>query len=170
MEAYLLTYAADESGPVVIPDRLPPLVSFELDQMDWCDVYLKLPSLCTQVAASLKNLSLPSMKLNSSDLQYIGDHLPLLEVLECWCVLYIAFKIITIIYRLLYAVIAIVMNRVVPHLTRSDTPTLLELCRARSGTPTVMTSWASSPIRPHNPASSIFIACAICRPILSIMG
>ena len=85
----------DDSGPVVIPDRLPPLVSFELDKLpsfsEWVESRLTLPSLCTQVAASLKNLSL-TMALTSPDLKYIGDHLPLLEVLQFRCVVYIAFR------------------------------------------------------------------------------
>ena len=97
----MLTYAADSCG--VIPDRLPPLVSFELDQLPtffgWCDVHLTLPSLCTQLAASLNNLSLTCMSFNSSDLQYIGEHLPLLEVLQFRCVVYIAFEIISIVIR-----------------------------------------------------------------------
>ena len=96
-----LIYAAetDDSDPVVIPDRLPPLVSFELDKLpsfsEWVESRLTLPSLCTQVGASLKMLSLTGMNFNSSDLQYIGEHLPLLEVLQFRCVVYIAFEIIT---------------------------------------------------------------------------
>ena len=96
MKAYniMLTYAAD-SGPVVIPDHLPPLVSFELDiwpnYHEWDESMQSLPSLCTRVAASLKNFSL-TMALTSSNLQYIGDHLPLLEVLQFRCVVYIAFR------------------------------------------------------------------------------
>ena len=92
MEAYMLTYSADDSGPVkvTIPDRLPPLVSFELNVLPsinrWCGVCLSLPSLCKRVAASLKMLSLTSMTLNVTDLQYIGDHLPLLQVLQFRCV------------------------------------------------------------------------------------
>ena len=90
----MLTYAA-ASGPV-IPDHLPPLVSFELDiwtnYHEWDESMLSLPSLCTRVAGSLTNLSLPSMNLNSSELQYIGEHLPLLEVLQFRCVVYIAFQ------------------------------------------------------------------------------
>ena len=93
----MLTFAAD-SGRVVIRDHLPPLVSLELDIQptyhEWDESMLSLPSLCTRVAASLKNLSL-TMALTSSDLQYIGDHLPLLEVLQFRCVVYIAFEIIT---------------------------------------------------------------------------
>ena len=93
----MLTFAAD-SGRVVIRDHLPPLVSLELDIQptyhQWYTVMRSLPSLCTRVAASLKNLSL-TMALISPELEYIGDHLPLLEVLQFRCVLYIAFKIIT---------------------------------------------------------------------------
>ena len=96
----MLTYAAD-SGRVVIRDHLPPLVSLELDILyiqptyhEWFESRLTLPSLYTQVAASLKNLSL-TMALTSSNLQYIGEHFPLLEVLQFRCVVYIAFEIIT---------------------------------------------------------------------------
>ena len=98
---YVHLYAADVDW-VEILDHLPPLVSFQLDGVrdrtycGWSESRLKLPSLCTQVAASLKMLSLTSWTLTSSDLQYIGAHLPLLEVLQFRCVLYIAFKILTI--------------------------------------------------------------------------
>ena len=87
----------DDSGPVVIPDRLPPLVSFELDKLpsfsERVESRLTLPSLCTQVGASLKMLSLTGMRCTSFELQYIGEHLPLLEVLQFRCVLYIAFAV-----------------------------------------------------------------------------
>ena len=97
----MLTFAAD-SDDVMIPERLPPLVSFQLYILPKCtntcgSSRLSLPSLCSQVAASLKKLSLSWV--NSSDLQYIGDHLPLLEVLQFRCVVYIAFEIISIVIR-----------------------------------------------------------------------
>ena len=95
----MLTYSVDDSGPVnaMIPDHLPPLVSFELHLPGFRGSSrkssLSLLSLCTQVAASLKMLSLSGWNLISSDLQYIGEHLPFLEELAFWCVVYIAFNI-----------------------------------------------------------------------------
>ena len=85
----MIVSAAGSGHVLEVTGRLPPLVSFTVHRSAskcvhrYAPCRLSLPSICTQVSASLRKLSLMYPRLSSSDLQCIVGQLPHLEELHC---------------------------------------------------------------------------------------